>query len=77
MNQQDDQCHNDVYVNSFFPCTARLWNILALKCFPLIYDLNSFKSRIEKKKKSVVGSLYADFMYALIFLCFFLSQLNV
>ena len=51
MKQQDDQCHNDVYVNSFFPCTARLWNILALKCFPLIYDLNSFKSRIKKKKK--------------------------
>ena len=69
-------CHNDVYVNSFFPCTARFWNFFAIKCFPLIYDLNSFKSRI-KRHLSVVGSIYADFMYALIFLCFFFLQLIV
>ena len=70
------KCHNDVYVNSFFPCTARFWNFFAIKCFPLIYDLNSFKSRI-KRHLSVVGSIYADFMYALIFLCFFFLQLIV
>ena len=29
------RCYKDVYVNSFFPRTARLWNSLPMKCFPL------------------------------------------
>ena len=33
------RCYKDVYVNSFFPCTARLWKRLPIECFPLIYDL--------------------------------------
>ena len=40
-------CYKDVYVNSFFPHTARLWNWLPIECFPLKYDLNGFKSRIN------------------------------
>ena len=36
------------HVNSFFPRTARLWNSLPIECFPLIYDLNGFKSRITR-----------------------------
>ena len=35
------RCYKDVYVNSFFPCTARLWNSLPIECFPLTYDLSS------------------------------------
>ena len=35
-------------VNSFFTCTARLWNYLPIECFPLTYDLNGFKSRINR-----------------------------
>ena len=27
-------CYKDVYVNSFFPCTARLWNSSSIECFP-------------------------------------------
>ena len=42
------RCYKDVYVNSFFPRTARLWNSLPIKCFPLTYDLSGFKSRINK-----------------------------
>ena len=42
------RCYKDVYVNSFFPCTASLWNSLRIECFPLIYDLGGFKSRINK-----------------------------
>ena len=42
------RCYKDVYVNSFFPRTARLWNSLPIKCFPLTYDLSAFKSRINK-----------------------------
>ena len=40
--------YKDVYVNSFFPRTARLWNSLPIECFPLTYDLNDFKSRINR-----------------------------
>ena len=36
----------DVYVNSFFPRTGRLLNILPIDRFPLTYNLNSFMSRI-------------------------------
>ena len=34
----------DVYVNSFFPRTATLWNSLSRQCFPLSYNLNGFNS---------------------------------
>ena len=42
------RCYKDVYVNSFFPCTAKLWNSLPIECFPLTYDLSGFKSRINR-----------------------------
>ena len=42
------RCYKDVYVNSFFPRTARLWNSLPIECFPLTYNLNDFKSRISR-----------------------------
>ena len=45
-------CHHsykDVYVNSFFPRTARLWNSLPIECFPWIYDLSGLKSRINRR----------------------------
>ena len=42
------RCYKDVYVNSFFPHTARLWNSLPLECFPLTYDLSGLKSRINR-----------------------------
>ena len=41
-------CYKDVYVNSFFPHTARLWNSLPIECFPLTYDLSGLKSRINR-----------------------------
>ena len=37
------RCYKDVYISSFFPHTARLWNSLPVVCFPLTYDLKSFK----------------------------------
>ena len=42
------RCYKDVYVNSFFSRTARLWNSLPIECFPLTYDLNGFKSTINR-----------------------------
>ena len=41
------RCYKDVYVNRFFPRTARPWNSLPIECFALTY-LNGFKSRINK-----------------------------
>ena len=49
------RCYKDVYVNSVFPRTARLWNSLPLECFPLTYDLSGFMSRI-KRHLLAVGS---------------------
>ena len=37
----------DVFVNSFFLSTARVWNSLPIECFPLTYNLNGFNSRIN------------------------------
>ena len=37
-----------VYVNSFLPRTATLWNSLPVKCFALTCDLNGFKPTINR-----------------------------
>ena len=42
------RCYKDVYVNSFFPHTARLWGSLPIEWFPLTYDLQGFKSGINR-----------------------------
>ena len=42
------RCYKDVYVNSFFPSIARLWNSLPLDCFPLTFGINGLKSRIKR-----------------------------
>ena len=42
------RCYKNAYVNSFFLCTARLWKSLPVECFSLTYDLNGFKSRINR-----------------------------
>ena len=42
------RCYKDVYVSSFFPRRARLWNSLPLECFPLTSDLSGLKSRINR-----------------------------
>ena len=42
------RCYKAVYVNSFFPRSARLWNSLPIECFPLTFDLSGFKCRINR-----------------------------
>ena len=42
------RCYKDVYINNSFPCTARLWNYLPMKGFPLTYDLSGIKSGINR-----------------------------
>ena len=39
--------YKDVYVNSFFPWTARLWNSLPAECFSLTCDLNGIESSVK------------------------------
>ena len=43
------RCYKDIYVNTFFPCIARLWNSLPVECFPLTYHQKGFKSRINRQ----------------------------
>ena len=50
------RCYKDVYVSSFFPRTARLWNTLPIECFPLTYNINGFNSIINRHLLTV-GSL--------------------
>ena len=40
------RCSNDVYANSFFPLTGRLWNSLPIEWFPLTCDLSGFTFKI-------------------------------
>ena len=40
--------YKDVYVNSFFPRTAKLRNSQPIQSFRLTYDLSDFKSRINR-----------------------------
>ena len=60
-DRSDDFCvtiprsYKDVYVDSVFPRTTRLWNSLPLKCFPLNNDLNGFKSRINRQLLKVLS----------------------
>ena len=49
------RCYKNVYVKSFLPRTARLWNSLPIEYFPLTYDLNCFKSRVNRHLL-IVGS---------------------
>ena len=39
--------------HSSCPSTARFWNSLLMECFPLMYDLNGFKSGINRHLLSV------------------------
>ena len=43
-----NRCYKDVYVNSFFPRTAKFWNSLTIECFPLTYELSGFNSRMNR-----------------------------
>ena len=55
------RCYKDFYANSFFPCTAarlqldRLWNCLPVECFPLTFDLNGLKSRVDRQFLSLTS----------------------
>ena len=38
------RCYKDIYVNSFFSRSGRLWSSLPIECFPLTYYLSGFTS---------------------------------
>ena len=41
-------CQKKFYAASFFPRTSVMWNALPLSCFPDSYNLNRFKSRVNR-----------------------------
>ena len=43
------RCYKDFYINSFFPCTVKLWNSQPAEYFPLTSNLNSLE---------LIGSYY-------------------
>ena len=47
-NVEVPSCHKKFYVTSFFPRTSVMWNSLPISCFPDSYNLNVFKSRVNK-----------------------------
>ena len=47
------RCYKDIYGNSFFHRTARLWNSLPIECFSLTYDPNGFNFRINTHRLTV------------------------
>ena len=40
--------HQERLYHQFLFCRARLWNSMPVECFPLIYNLNGFKSWITR-----------------------------
>lgn len=42
------RCYQDVYMNSFSLCKARLSSSSPAVCFPLTEDLNKFKSKVNR-----------------------------
>ena len=63
--------YKDIYVNSFFPRTPRLWNYVPGERFPLTNDLNRCKSRVNRHLFSS-GSFYTALLSDFIFFFFFL-----
>ena len=49
----DPGCYEDVYVSRFFSPTDSLWNSLPAECFLWTYNLNDFKSRVNKHPASL------------------------
>ena len=43
----------EIYANSFFPRTAKLWNSLPGECFPLTHNLYRFKANVNRHLKSL------------------------
>ena len=48
MTVQVPSCNKHFYTTSFFPRTSGLWNSLPSSCFPTGYDLQRFKSNINR-----------------------------
>ena len=77
------RCYKDVYVNSFFPRTATLWNSLPIQCFSLTYDLKWMlslawsESQLKKNKMLENIELKLSYELLLINISIFLSVLKM
>ena len=56
----------DFNVSSFFPRTATRWSFLPAKCFPWNYDLNGFKSRVNKVKNEYTRTTSVISLYCVL-----------
>ena len=62
------RCYHNVNIKSFFHLKARLWISLPAECFSFTYDLNGFRSRVNRHLFS-----WGTFLGFYIILFFFLS----
>ena len=53
------RCYTDVYASSIFSHTIGFWNSFPAKRVPLIYDLNGFKSTVNRH---IFGSFLNNFL---------------
>ena len=65
------KCDKYFYVSSFFFRIARLWDSLPIECFPLTYDINGFKCKINRHRLTV-GSFYTPFLVCFLSFLLFL-----
>ena len=65
------RCYKNFYVNSFSSHTARFCNSLPAECFPMIYDINDFRYRVNRHLFSL-GSFNTVFLYDFLFFFLFL-----
>ena len=49
------RCYKEVYVNSFFARSAKLWILLPIECYPWTYDVSGFKYRIDSHLLTVAS----------------------
>ena len=66
------RCYEDVFINSFFLRTAILWNFLPAECFSLYYDLNGFKSKVNRHLFLWNLSNHLSYMLFILFVLFIL-----
>ena len=57
--------YKDVYVNTFFLRTARLWNSLSVECFSSTYDLNGSSLESTNFNLLVLSNQFSLFAFNL------------
>ena len=58
-------CYKIVYINSFFPCIARLWTSLPAEWFPLSYEFRVYRRLLSLVLSKQLSYLLFNFFFLL------------